>query len=119
MMKIYPFRGLDKENSLFYSRRFRTCNRRVNHRENQDPIAMKPILKSHSKISLVVAVLTLALAGTPARMHAASSGQVVINSATANLVTNKITITGANFGSTVPSVKLNTTPLTVNSSTST
>ena len=77
------------------------------------PSVKNSTLKPHAKITLIVAVLALTLAGTPARVDAASS--VVISSATANLVTNQITITGVNFGSTVPSVKLNTMPLTVTS----
>ena len=50
---------------------------------------------------------------------AASTNQVVVTSAIANLATQKITLAGFNFGTTTPVVILNYAPLSVTSFTST
>src|SRR5215472_17307226 len=76
---------------------------------------MKPIIKPYTKLTLIVAVLTFARANIPAQIQATSSGQVTVNRTTIDYVLNKITIVGVNFGSTTPSVTLQSVPLTVQS----
>jgi hypothetical protein len=66
-----------------------------------------------STIALVLAVLALTLTGAPTRVHAASSHQLVIDSATADLTAHVLTITGMNFGTTAPAVSLNNMSLVV------
>jgi hypothetical protein len=63
---------------------------------------MNPNLHLHFRFTLITAALALILAGTPARIHAASSGQVVIDRTTIDYALKNITIVGTHFGPTTP-----------------
>src|SRR2546430_13906470 len=76
---------------------------------------MKLTLNSRSKVTLLFVALAFALPNLPARMQAASSGQVIVNRTTIDYALNKITIVGTNFGSSTPSVTLQGAPLSVQS----
>ena len=59
----------------------------------------------------MVIALVFTIGATPAK--AASTNQVTVNKTTIDYVLNKITIIGANFGPTTPSVTLQNTSLSV------
>ena len=62
-------------------------------------------------VSSMVIALVFTIGTTPAK--AASTNQVTVNKTTIDYVLNKITIIGANFGPSTPSVTLQNTPLSV------
>ena len=76
-------------------------------------------MKNSFRFTLITAAFALILAGTPARMPAASTNQVVINRTTIDYALNKITIVGTNLGASTPSVSWQGVQLVVQSFNST
>src|SRR5260370_26647102 len=76
-------------------------------------------MKNSFRFTLITAAFALILVGTPARMPAASMNQVVINRTSIDYALNKITIVGANLGTSTPSVSWQGVELVVQSFNST